>query len=291
MSLSLKEYGELLSKCTVINKSIKAPGLNGSNIVDFYSQFANDLLGLKIPHYRVIAFWHDYDDKHGYSVFRTNDIFNQSCIELSMQLRYLIPMENGGNWGEKGCFYGITEDMSEFEDVFEFKSFNQAYAQTGNAKTKSLNLLKYPRNVIGSLMVDNWHDGDEAHPILEVSTSDVWYTQQSPNNVKKPQVLIPNKHLTHLTLEEDMELAKPTTFFFIMKGTGKMSYKDTQALFATERCDYIMPCDVRYDLSEFFVPRVPDAGDTELHLTCFEDIDNYVLQHILQEYGRSIIES
>lgn len=285
MSLSKKEYGDLLSRCMVIDKTIQVPGLSPNMIMDFYMKFSRDLFGMDIPHYRVVGIWHDYDDKHASSVFRTNDIFGQSCIELSMKMKYLVPMENGGNEGSLGCWYGISEDMSMYELSDDFKGFCRDWG-LDNVKGidhRTANILQYSKDVIGSLMIDTSHD--DLPQKNTFTTSDVWYTKRMPYDVEFPKVLIPNKFLSGI---QDTILGKAPTFMFIMRGTGQMSYAETQKLFS-DRCDRIMPCDTRWDLSEFFVPRIPDAGDHMLKLTCFEQIDEFVLQNILHEYGRSIV--
>ncbi len=287
MSLDICEYGAIMFRCVVVGDTIEFPGVSPDKITDIYTILSHDLFGMNIPHYRVVGFWHDYDDKHAQSVFRVNDIFGQSCIELSMKLRYLIPMENGGNDGNLGCWYGVNEDMAEFATSEDFKGFNRDWG-LDNGKggdNRTANILQRPRSVIGSLMIDTCHD--DGPQKYEFGTSDVWYTQRMPYDVKFPRVLIPGKHLSGI---RDVTLGKAPTFMFIMNGTGEMSYLESQALFS-ERCDRIMPCNVKWDLSEFFVIRIPDPGDTVLKLTCFEDMDSGVLQHILREYGRSLFES
>lgn len=286
MSISMEQYGKVLSTCFVHDGVVELNGLPQSDLMEFYRMFSADLFGMNIPHYRVIGFWHDYDDKHAQSVFRVNDIFGQSCIELSMKLRYLIPEENGGNDGNLGCWYGINEDMSEFASSEDFKGFNRDWGLDNGkgADNRTANILAYSRSRIGSLMIDTSHDdGPQKN---EFGTSDVWYTKRMPYDVKFPRVLIPNKHISGI---RDVTLGKAPTFMFIMEGTGHMSYVQTQALF-NDRCDRIMPCDVQWDLSEFFVVRTPDPGDSVLKLTCLEKIDFSVLQSILNKYGRSLIE-
>lgn len=286
MGLGLQEYGDIMSRCIVVGDTIQFPGVSPDKLMDIYTALSRDLFGMNIPHYRVIGFWHDYDDKHAQSVFRVNDIFGQSCIELSMKLKYLVPANNGGNDATLGCWYGVSEDMSEFAGIDEFAGFNRDWGLDNGrgGDNRTANILMRPRSEIGSLMIDTCHD--DGPQKYEFGTSDVWYTQRMPYEVKFPQVLIPNKHLSGI---RDVILGKAPTFMFIMKGTGHMSYVDTQRLF-NPRCDRIMPCDTNWDLSEFFVIRIPDPGDTMLKLTCLESINDMVLQQILHEYGKGLVE-
>lgn len=280
-------YGKMLASCIVTGSTICFPGTPSyGELQDFYKRFSRDLLGFNIPHYRVVGIWHDYDDKHGMSVFRTNDIFGMSCIELSMQARYIIPDKMGGNNGELGCFYGVSDDMSEYESFEDFKGFCRDWGMD-NGKgidNRTASVLNVSKDVVGSLMVDTSHD--DMPQINEFTTSDLWYTQRMPYEVKFPKMLIPNKRIAGI---QDTTLGKAPTFMFIMRGVGTMSYEESQELF-NGRCSYIMPCNVRWDLSEFFVPRIPDPGDSCIYLTCFERLDEMVLQGILNKYGGELNE-
>lgn len=287
MVLSDLEYGKLLFECTVFNGAIQSPvPLNPEVTKAFYNRLSRDLFDCAIPHYRVVAIWHDFDDKHGKSLFRTNDIFGQSCIELSMKMKYLIPSEIGGNDGELGCFYGITDDMTEYAKTSEdFRGFCRDWGLDNGRSidTRTANILTRSRTEIGSLMIDTSHD--DLPQKYEFTTSDVWYTQRMPYEVKFPEVLIPNKFISGI---RDVVLGKAPTFMFIMRGTGNMSYEETQKLFVP-KCEHIMPCDVSWNLSDFFVIRVPDEGDTELHLTYLEYVDEMVLKKILRDYGKELL--
>ena len=284
MGLDSKVYGELFSTCMIINGAVVfAKKLSDQELMDIYMQFTRDLFGRNIPHYRVVGIWHDYDDKHDKSLFRVNDIYGQSCIELSQKLKFLVPAENGGNDGNLGCFYGVAEDMTEFQQTSEdFRGFCRDWGMDNGkgADARTANVLCMPRELVGSLMVDTYHDEEEQ--IHEFTTSDVWYTQRSPFGVKFPKVLIPNKFISGL---QDVTLGRATTFMFIKKGVGGLSYSEAQKIF-NPRCEYIMPCDVTYDLSQFFVVRTPDPGDKALRLTYLENVDEFVLQGILQNYGK-----
>lgn len=288
MSVDSKFYGDLMANCIVMGGTIGFnKTLDFDTLFQVYMRFTRDLFGRNIPHYRVIGIWHDYDDKHEKSVFRTNDIFGQSCIELSLKMRYLVPEKIGGNDAELGCFYSSSEDMSAFMESEDFRGFCRDWGLDNgkSIETRTANILNLPRTKIGSLMMDTSHD--DLPQKNEFTTSDVWYTQRMPYDVKFPRVLIPNKHLTHL---QDCILGKAPTFMFIMRGTGSMTYEETQRLF-NARCEYIMPCNTVWDLSEFFVIRTPMPGDTILRITYLENVDDLVLQSILREYGREIAES
>lgn len=286
MRIDDKTYGELLTGCIVIGRTIGfSKALDFDMLNAMYTRLADDLFARRIPHYRVVGIWHDYDDKHDKSLFRVNDIFGQSCIELSRKMKYLVPEKIGGNDGNLGCFYGVSEDMSEFSQSEDFKGFCRDWGLDNgrSIESRTANILNVPRSKVGSLMMDTSHDDlPQKH---EFTTSDVWYTQRMPYDVKFPRVLVPNKFLTNL---QDTVLGKAPTFMFIMKGTGEMSYEQTQELF-NARCEYIMPCDTLWDLSMFFVIRVPMAGDTVLRLTCFENIDEGMLQNILRDYGKELL--
>lgn len=287
--LDNKFYGELMAGCQVMDGVIKfSSSLNPETLFEVYQRLSHDLFDRLVPHYRVVGIWHGFDEKHDRSLFRTNDIYGQSCIELTRKLRYLVPLRNGGNDGNAGCFYSITEDMTEFVKNSEnFRGFCRMWGLDNGkgADACTANLLTRSRFEVGSLMMDTLHDDEPQKNVI--TTSDVWYTQFSSYDVTFPRVLIPNKFLTELY---ELQTGHAPTFMFIMRGTGHMSYVETQALFNL-RCENIMPCETAFDLTDFFVIRVPDPGDTVLKITYLEQINEPVLECILQEYGEELAKN
>lgn len=274
--------GEAFAGCQVNGGIVTFPmQLSPNDLRDIYDEFSRDLLNCMIPHYRVVGIWHNWDDKHAHSVFRCNDIYGMSLIELTMKLKYLVPMRNGGNNPEKGCFYGANEELENFQE------FDNAFGpDNGKGYNKrTTNILTLPSSKIGSLMIDSYF-GEPEQEVTEITTSNVWYTQYSVvEDIQHPRVLIPNKRIAGL---KDEGMGHATTFMFIKRGTGRLSYKDTQQFFM-RGVDNIMPCDTAYDLSVFFTCRQPDDGDTVLRLVYLEEIDEFVLQSILNDYGREIL--
>ena len=290
MSIDPRFYGDLMSRAIVSNGNICFDQqLDDGTLKEVYMRFTHDLFGRLIPHYRVVGIWHGYDDKHDRSLFRTNDIYQQSLIELSLKLKYLVPCNNGGNDASLGCFYGISEDMTEFQQSSEdFRGFCRDFGMDTSGKSieaRTANVLMVPREVIGSVMIETYHDEEDIKNYF--TTSDVWYTKRMPEDVVHPRVLIPNKFISELY---DAKIYQATTFMFIMRSTGEMSYEDTQKLF-NPRCQEIMPCDAVWDLSQCFVCRMPDPGDGLLRLTYLETIDESVLNEILNGYGRCVLEN
>jgi hypothetical protein len=80
------------------------------------------------------------------------------------------------------------------------------------------------------------------------------------------------------------------TFFFIMKGSGTMSYEETQDLFV-DPYSRICPCATRWDLSEFFTCRHPLGQGGNMLSLSYKDfnIDEDVLTDILQNYGKDMV--
>ena len=272
---------EAFSTCFVNNGIIRfMKSYSPELMMELYSSFTEDLLNCNIPHWRVIGFYHQWDDKHGKSVFRCNDNYNQSLIELAHNMRFIIPEQNGGISLEDGCFYGEAEEVEnlpEFDEAF-------GWSPSMRAGTKKANMLKVPRDQIGSLMVA-YEYGDPSIPVNELTTSNLWYTQFSlVQEIKHPNVLIPNKKISDLVKGE---MGDPLTFMFIKEGVGRLSYEDTQSLFK-DNWEYLMPCDVAYDLSEYITVQYPDGSANEMKLVYWEEINEDVLTTILQNYGRRL---
>lgn len=274
--------GEAFANCQLSGGILNFPQMSPQVLSDLYKKFSEDLLNCQIPHYRVVGVWHSWDDKHAKSVFRSNDIYGMSLIELSMKLRYLIPMHNGGNNPDKGCFYGVNEEINNL------KEFDNAFGpDNGKGYDKrTSNILMLPSTEIGSLMCDTSYGDPEQYNTC-ITTSNCWYTQYSAiEELEFPQVLIPNKYISEL---KDASMGSACTVMFIKKGIGKLTFKETQRLFA-ENVENVMPCDVVYDLSPFFTCRIPVGGETHLNFVYLEEINEVVLEDILKSYGRWLLE-
>ena len=276
--LNKELYKSCISECLIENGIMKFPVLlDDRDLHEIYMQFTYDLLNCYIPHYRVVGFWHCWDDKHAKSVFRSNDIFGMSLIELGVKMADIIPLNNGGNNLAKGCFYGINEEVENNSD-FD----NQFGMDIGRGhENRHTNILTQSHEIIGSLMTDSYY-GDPEIEVNEINTSSLWYTQYSVvDDLEFPKMLIPNKKISDL---RDEGTGHACVVMFIKKDTGVLSYEETQQLF-DKRAERIMPCSVTYDLSKYFLVRTPEPGDTFFNLTYLENIDENVLQQIIREYG------
>lgn len=267
------------SNCTLQNGMVAFNGnFSKDEIIAIHQQFVKDLLNRNIPHWKVVGFYHGWDDVHQHSLFRHNDIYGMSLIELGMAFDKMIPMCNGGINPEKGCFYG------EDESIENNKEFNESHGRSASmrAGTKHANALKCHTSEMGSLMCD-YEGPPDANPIPYLGTDTVWYTQYSyVEPAEYPQMLLPHVKICELH-RDGMGVA--TTFMFIKRGTGKLEYSDTQKLF-DESYDNIMPCRVSYDLSKFMTCVYNDGSMNGLRLLYLEEINETVLNVILQEYGR-----
>lgn len=270
---------ECFMNCTVSNGTVQfGRSLSKEDLMAVYSQFSEDLLNCNIPHWKVIGFYHGWDDVHQHSLFRCNDIYGMSLIELGMKLGDLIPVENGGINPEKGCFYG------EDEDVSNNKEFDEGFGRSASmrAGTKHANALKLHTSEIGSMMCD-YEGPPDANPVPYLGSDTVWYTQFSyVEDAEYPTMLLPKVKICDLK-REGMGVA--TTFMFIKKGTGRLDYEDTQCLF-DDSYDNIMPCRTVYDLSKYFTCAYPTGNTNGLRLVYKTEINEAALTKILQDYGK-----
>lgn len=278
--LGSKAIGEALASCIVVAGNMQfTSSYSSEDLMCIYNRFIEDLLSCNIPHWRVVGFYHGWDDKHGKSVFRCNDIYGCSLIELGQRLSVVIPASNGGINPEVGCFYGFDEDVKNL------KEFDEAYgvSPTMKAGTKRTNVLLLPKEEIGSLAANYQVPPDERES-NGLNTDEMWYTQFSlVESPKWPRMLIPHKRIANLVKQG---MGDPAFFMFIKEGTGSLSYVDTQKFFV-EKCDRIMSCNVSYDLSKFFTVRYPDgSSNNSLQLVYLTELDETVLTTILQNYGR-----
>lgn len=272
---------EAFSNCMVINGKIQFfKKFTPEQIKKIYFTFTEDLLNCNIPHWRVIGFYHEWGDSVDKSVFKHNTCFDKSLIELSISMKYLIPSCNGGNDPSAGCFYGENENVSNYE------SFDQAYgwSPSMSAKTRKANILKLSKEEIGSLMITTSY-GDDNISIDKLTTDNPWYTQFSVvSQFKYPKMLIKGKELCNINFNEN---SNGRMFMFIKEGTGRLRYSETQKFF-NEEWEYLMPCDVAYDLSEFFSCALPKDETDSLRLVYRANINEDVLTTILQNYGRRL---
>lgn len=311
MSISNKEYGELLSSCFINGNVLTFIGKQPQNIREFYNRLADDLFNMRIPHWRVIGFWYWNDPAKAWSMIMNNRIYGQSMIELSRRMKYYIPNAVGGNDPEHGCFYGVAEDMSAYVGGWEFDRFDENYgfdviahlegkhARNGVRHTNLL--MKDSYKDVGCTTIEKYMDGiDQSNPVW--TTSDPYYNQFSyDNEIRRPKMLIPNKYIGTLQDKhkesdlwggaEDRTIPTDTrTFILFKRGTGRMDYKEARSLFAPN-CRYFMPCETRWDLAEFLVPRIPNEGDTFIEFTYLETINDEVLTQILNEYGKELVSN
>jgi hypothetical protein len=274
--------GECFAGCTVSNGIVQfSKQLSKDELMIVYNRFSTDLLDYNIPHWRVIGFYHGWDDVHQHSLFRQNDIYGMSLIELGMLMSNIIPVENGGINPEKGCFYGVDEE------VVNNKEFDEGHGRSPSmrASTRHANALKLPKEEIGSLMCD-YEGPPDSDRVPYLGTDTIWYTQNSyVEPASYPEMLLPHVKICDLKREG---AGVATTFMFIKKGTGYWDYADTQALF-DEGYDNIMPCRTIYDLSKFFACAVPVVGLNGLRLVYKTEINEHALEMILHDYGKGLV--
>lgn len=268
------------SSCNVINGEVRFnSNFSTNDIMEIYSQFSKDLLSANIPNIRVVGIYKSWDDTHQKSSFRHNDVYGMSLIELAERMKWVIPEDIGGNNPEKGCFYGVNEVLENRPE------FNNMFGQSESMKagTKTANLLTQPSTVIGSIM-----QGIEAPMTGEVldklNTSKMWYTQYSMvESASYPNMLFPNMDISDIVRDG---AAEDAIVMFIMEGTGRLDYKESQDLFK-DRMDKIFPCRTNFDLSKFFTCAYPNGRTNSLKLVYRVDgINESVLTTILQRYGR-----
>lgn len=273
---------DAFSSCTVNGGVINfSTQVTPDELKNLYFWFSEDLLNWDIPHFRVIGFVHTWDSSHQRTAFRQHDAYGQSLIELGIATKYIIPNRIGGNDPVKGCYYG------ENEEVENNPQFNRGFGVGSSAETKRTNLLRVSKDEVGSLMIDNEFDGRD----IKVLTSDnAWFTQFSKiEEPDRPRYLIKNKFISRLadSDEDGTGDLSPRTIFFIKEGTGTLTYDEAKKLVVPGWTSFT-PCDVAYDLSQFFTVQYPNAGDTTLKLAYWEDIDEGVLTEILRNYGRRL---
>lgn len=281
--LSIQGIGNALATSFVAGGNLQfTTSYSPEDLMCIHNKFMNDLLSYNIPNWRVVGFYHGWDDKHGKSVFRCNDIYGCSLIELGQKLNLVIPESNGGIDPEVGCFYGADEEVENL------KEFDEAYgiSSTMRAGTKRANILKFPKEVIGSLAA-NYQVPPDERDSDGINTDQIWYTQFSlVEEPKWPRMLLPHKRIANLVKKG---MGDPAFFMFIKEGTGSLSYAETQKFFS-DKCERIMSCNTSYDLSKFFMVRNPvlSGGGNSLQLIYLTEINENVLTTIIQNYGRRL---
>lgn len=280
---------DLFSQCVVQNGMLIFPRkLTPEETHRVYFKFTEDLFNCNIPHWRVCGFWHYPDDEHDpVNAFCEHNAYGCSLIELADRMKYIIPIEGGGNDPAKGCFYGEHEECDnhpKFEETFCIHS-----------RGKKSNLLTVSREDTCQLMIDinrparlGIEDPRTDGPIHdygcdEFNTDNLWYTQfMSSVPAVYPEMLISHKHISRL---ERPKREPVMTILILLKGTGKRSYADNQRLMVGDLSRYYMPCNTAYDLSKFFVCAYPTQATNAFKLNYLENINEHVLTRILQEYG------
>lgn len=285
---------ELFSQCVVKNGMLQFPrALSPDEVHRVYFKFTEDLLNRNIPHYRVVGFWHYPDDEHnGISAFSEHNAYGCSLIELAEKMKYIIPIDIGGNNPEKGCFYG------EHEDCKNVQGFDTTFCI--HSRGARSNLLTVSKDITCQLMIDvtrpprlgvendRANEGIHDYGCDEFNTDNIWYTQYASSEpAVYPEMLIPHKHIAELKRPKRNPVM---TVMFLLKGTGERSYEDNQQLVVGDLSRYYMPCRTVYDLSKFVVCAYPTQVTNAFKLNYLENINENVLTHILQEYGRSFAD-
>lgn len=285
---------ELFSQCVVQNGMLQFPRvLSPEEVHRVYFKFTEDLFNRNIPHYRVVGFWHYPDGDHNsVSAFSEHNAYGCSLIELADRMKYIVPIDIGGNDPAKGCFYG------EHEECNNVQGFDTTFCiHSRGAKS---NLLTVSKDIVCQLMIDvnrpprlgveaaRYDEALHDYPCNEFNTDSIWYTQyNSVDPAVYPEMLIPHKKIANLERPKDEPVM---TVMFLLKGTQSRSFAENQQLVVGDLSRYYMPCDTVYDLSKFFVCAFPMQSTNVFKLNYLENINERVLTHILQEYGRSFAE-
>lgn len=275
---------EAFSTCYVQDKTIRfLKQYSDEDLMKIYNQFSTDLLKSNIPNWRIIGFWHQWDKTKFHSVFTSHCNFNQSLIELGMKLNDIIPTANGGNDTERGAFYSDADTdvivCPEFEERF-------GYLKDSHARKPKANQLKLSKEIIGSIMCSQSRP-PHSEKVTALTTETVWYTQYSFEEACKiPKLLVRDKYICDIIRRIGSDNSDPDIIMFIKRGTGDLSYEETQEFFV-EGDDRIMPCNVSYGLYKYFTCAVPEKGIPRLPLIYHErNINEDALTTILQEYGK-----
>lgn len=282
---------EAFSNCIVSNSCITfSRSYTPEELRKIYQEFTVDLYNCKIPHNRVVGFAKPGVTSIGYSMFKTNPIFNMSAIELGFALNCIVPKDIGGNDPERGCYYSYSEDVSV--DSSAFDSFNRAFGnpKAPDADSKRANPLTVSYRLVGQLACGLEYPpkiaGDDTLVVNEdfkVTTDNLWYMQFGlVQQAMYPKMLVKNKVIC------DLLPGQPKGAYihvFYMRGTGRKTYEENQELFIPDWVN-IVPVPTEYDLTRFFVCKRPLPTDTNvLRLTYLENIDEDVLCNILNKYG------
>lgn len=259
----------------------------GEELFKIYQKFSADLLDAKIPNNRVIGFLHDWDVNHSKSVFRNNDIYGQSLIELSMKMTDIIVEEIGGNDPEKGCFYGSEEEVENDERVERY--YGIAGKDLSGKIIKKANIFtKDTRENIGALMCGTVMPPD-SHYEEKMTTDNITYFQfDTYSQPVYPRTLIKGVDICTFDTDEQI-VAEPRIIMFIKEGKGRMSFRDTQRL-VSDKEEKFFSCPTTYDLSKYFTIKTPDKNGGSYLELCYAgyDIDEDVLLSILMKYAGSV---
>lgn len=261
---------EAFQNCMVINGKINFfKTFSKEDLFAIYTQFSSDLLDYNIPHYRVVGIkWH-VDLGEG-SVFRINRDYGQSIIDLAQKAQAIIPMEIGGNNPAEGCFWTSGEHV-EVANGMSNNTFGP--------------VLKVPTSEVGQLIHYTLNKDMDAQ--REITTDTIGYCKFNiGEGLDKPMYLIPH---VNLGVADYHAIKDYMTTFFFMKGKGKKSYSQNARLFTYD--SGVFPCNTIFDLSRFVVCKYVDASVTDgLNLIYRSQVDENVLTHILQEYGKGFGE-
>ncbi|MBR3599538.1 MAG: hypothetical protein IKL53_06640 [Lachnospiraceae bacterium] len=291
---------EAFSSCLVINGEIMfMKRYTPSEMLEIYKEFSADLLNKRIPHYRVFGIAFTQGAHFHRSVFRHFREFGHPLLEIADNARFIIPDKIGGNDPDKGCYFGLDENI-EVTDPFRLA---WGWSQQATQATRTAALLRLPegesingtlRENVGMLMSGNiLGTGDDMIDNYETTSDNLNYF----NNymLEKPvsaRTLLKGKHICYPHVPEKTDNNKSDgihrILFLYKKGTGTMTYEQSQEWFC-RGVERFMPCHVNYDLSEFFTVFYPKESDTALKLAYLSELDENVLTNILQGYGKDMV--
>lgn len=275
-------------QCTLKDKKITLGcNVNEQELRAVINQFTSDLLDANIPNCRPVGFIYPADNRVKNNVVRTSEIFEMTYVDFGLKLNDIIPYDIGGNNIDTGCFYGM------YEDVEGNTSTNNLYGKlSSNGKYKA-NILNVNRADMGALLFATempYRTEQDKADGIRYSTGDgpVYPSDFCDYQEKKitlgtyQDMLIQDKLLFFYNSEKNV--TNRDLVVFIKKGTGRLSYYDTQKLFADDIHNF-MPCQTNYDLSKYISCDQRITESNTINLIYDGTINENVLEHILREYG------
>lgn len=276
---------DALSNCVVSNGTLSFDRrFSAEELKIIHKKFTEDLYNFKVPHYRVVGIFHEWDIKSDKSMLITNGLYNTSMLEIEQRARHIIPMEIGGNDPAKGCFIMAGEEIENYQP-----NFSEWIGIPAN-KGKRAEYLTVPHNEVGTLFLRKYMPQENVPDNQLCLTSNMYYMEYFVEGSipTKARVLVNDYPI--LKFGESDIYGLERIGFIYKRGTGVVDYSETRQLFA-EKADRIMPVRTVYDLVTYVVVgnRYEDGVFT-LKYPFAETMDEEVLTTIFNEYGKEFAE-